>query len=124
MEVAVAVGWPAPPSPPPMTPAVPSPEAVGSSVDEALVVKVEVLGPPMLDVESEIESHVEEREESTEDVTLLVPDESWLVKVAVVETDVEEEFVEVRNARGWSAKFVRRGKRKARGDHVQIVEFD
>jgi len=95
-EVGGDVGWSA--SPPPIMPAAPVPVAVASSVDEALVARVEVVLNPLDNhVESEPEPHVEERDESIEDVTLVVPEERWLDKVVVVETDVEEEFVEVRN---------------------------
>lgn len=109
-EVEVEVGAAVPAPPPPIPPAVPSPEAVASFEGdcEALVVKVDVLNllEPEVEVDADVEVAVEpelvphvvdERDESIDDVTLVVPDESWLVKLVVVETEVEEEFVEVRN---------------------------
>lgn len=112
------MGAAVPAPPPPIPPAVPSPEAVASFEGdcEALVVKVDVLNllEPEVEVDADVEVAVEpelvphvvdERDESIDDVTLVVPDESWLVKLVVVETEVEEEFVEVRNARYWVSCF-------------------
>lgn len=56
--------------------------------------------PVVVVVEPKDESEVDEMDESTEDVTLVEPDENRLVEVVAVRTDVEDEFVDVRNATG------------------------
>lgn len=89
-----------PPPMPPTPPSLPSPPAVVSAEPvDVLVAKVLVVLrlPVVVVVEPKDESEVDEMDESTEDVTLVEPDENRLVEVVAVRTDVEDEFVDVRN---------------------------